>query len=137
MKKLSIVWLVVPGFLVTSAVAIGQSSEGAATSMSRGSAAPDNSKSNKLDPSNKSQTADDQKNNMSDIKITQSIRRAVMADRSLSTYAHNAKIVSVNGTVTLNGVVHNQAESDKLAEKAGQVVGSSHVVNKVKVDAGK
>ena len=137
MKKLSIVWLVVPGFLVTSAVAIGQSSEGAATSMSRGSAAPDNSKSNKLDPSNKSQTADEQKNNMSDIKITQSIRRAVMADRSLSTYAHNAKIVSVNGTVTLNGVVHNQAESDKLAEKAGQVVGSSHVVNKVKVDAGK
>ena len=96
--------------------------------------APDNSKSNKVDSSNQNPTADDQKENDSDRKMTQAIRRSVMADKSLSTYAHNAKIVTVNGTVTLNGVVHSQAESDNLAQKAQSVAGSGRVVNKLKVE---
>ncbi len=89
-----------------------------------------------MDPSNRTATADDQKENDSDRKITQDIRRSVMADKSLSTYAHNAKIVSVNGTVTLNGVVRSQAESDSLAQKAQSVAGSGHVVNQLKVAPG-
>ena len=103
MKKLTIVaWALTPA-LAFSGVALGQSSNDPPQSMSRAAVAPDNSKSNKVDQSNKSPTADDQKDNTSDLKITQAIRRSVMADETLSTYAHNAKIVSVNGTVTLNG----------------------------------
>ena len=98
--------------------------------------APDNSKGNKVDPSNQDPTADSQKDNPSDLKITQAIRRDVMADKSLSTYAHNAKIVSINGTVTLNGVVNSQAESDNLAQKAEKVAGSGHVINKLKLGSG-
>ena len=108
----------------------------ASSSVVLGQSAPDNSKSNKMDPSNRTATADDQKENDSDRKITQDIRRSVMADKSLSTYAHNAKIVSVNGTVTLNGVVRSQAESDSLAQKAQSIAGSGHVVNQLKVAPG-
>jgi len=137
MKKLTIVaWALAPA-LAFSGVALGQSSNAPPQSTSKAAVAPDNSKSNKVDQSNKSPTADDQKDNMSDLKITQAIRRSVMADETLSTYAHNAKIVSVNGTVTLNGVVNSQAESANLAQKAEQVAGSGHVVNKLKIEASK
>ncbi|MBV9723844.1 MAG: BON domain-containing protein [Gammaproteobacteria bacterium] len=94
----------------------------------------DNTKSNRENPSNRDRTADDQKNNMSDEKITQQIRRNVMADKSLSTYAHNAKIVSVNGTVTLNGVVHSEAERSHVAQIAAEVAGKANVVNDIKVE---
>jgi osmotically-inducible protein OsmY len=94
----------------------------------------DNTKSNKEDPSNRTRTADDQKNNTSDLKIAQEIRRSVMADKSLSTYAHNTKVVSVNGTVTLNGVVRSEAEKTSVAQKAAEVAGNGHVINDIKVE---
>ena len=96
--------------------------------------APDNTKSNARDPTDRARTADDQKNNSSDIEITQRIRRSVMDDKSLSTYAHNAKIVAANGTVTLNGVVKTAAEKSTVEQLAARVVGASHVVNNLKVD---
>jgi len=136
MKKRAIVSLALVPVLALSTVALGQSKDAPPQSMSRTGVAPDNTKSNK-DASNQNPTADQQKDNESDRKLTQSIRRSVMDDKSLSTYAHNAKIVAVNGTVTLNGVVHSQAESDKLAQKAEAVAGSGHVVNKLKVEGAK
>jgi hyperosmotically inducible protein len=96
--------------------------------------APDNTKRNAQDPSNRTRTADDQSNSSSDVQITQRIRRSVMDDKSLSTYAHNAKIVAVNGTVTLNGVVKTPAEKTTVEQLAARVVGPDRVVNKLKVD---
>lgn len=93
----------------------------------------DNSKSNKLDPSNTSSSADAQKDNATDRSLTQRIRQSVMADKSLSTYAHNVKIVSANGTVTLNGVVRSEAEKSTLAAKASAVAGEGKVINDLKV----
>jgi hyperosmotically inducible periplasmic protein len=93
----------------------------------------DNSKSNKLDPSNASATADAQKNDPSDVNITKSIRKSLMADKSLSTYAHNVKVVTVNGNVTLNGVVRSDQEKSEVEAKAVSVVGQSRVVNDLKV----
>src|ERR1700761_9428161 len=66
----------------------------------------DNSKANSS-PSHTAESADSQKNDRTDLELTRQIRRSVMSDKSLSVYAHNVKIVSVNGTVTLNGVVHS------------------------------
>jgi hyperosmotically inducible protein len=70
-----------------------------ALAQSATSVAPDNAKSNKVDASNASGTADEQTNKATDLDITKRIRQSVMADKSL-TYAHNVKIVTVNGSVT-------------------------------------
>ena len=93
----------------------------------------DNTGSNKQDPSNMNPTADDQKGNSSDLKIVQQIRKSVVADKSLSVDAHNMKIVSSNGRVTLNGIVASETEKRDLAQKAAQMVGAEHVVNQLKI----
>jgi osmotically-inducible protein OsmY len=95
--------------------------------------APDNSKSNatSVNSSNKSSTADGQSNSAQDLAITQQIRKSLIADKSLSTYGHNVKIVTVNGTVTLNGVVRDAREKEAIAAKA-QVIASS-VINDLKL----
>ena len=101
---------------------------------SSGSSVPaDNSKTNKTDPSNRSMTPDTQKNDKSDVQITKDIRKSLMADKSLSTYAHNVKVVTVNGHVTLNGVVHTDDEKSAIESKAVSVAGSGNVDNELKV----
>ena len=37
----------------------------------------------------------------------QKIRKSIMADRSLSSYAHNVKIIAQDGEVTLKGPVRS------------------------------
>jgi osmotically-inducible protein OsmY len=59
--------------------------------------APDNSAKNKAHMN----TADQQPNNAADLDTTKQIRQALMDDKSLSTYAHNVKIITMNGVVTL------------------------------------
>jgi hyperosmotically inducible protein len=85
---------------------------------------PDNTKANK----DQTTTADQQKNNMSDRDMTQKIRKAVMADKSLSTYAHNVKIVSQNGSVTLKGPVRSDDEKKAIVAMAVEVAGSADKV---------
>lgn len=97
----------------------------------------DNTKSNKTDSSNMTATADSQPENNADRTLTQQIRKDVMADKSLSTYAHNIKIVSVNGSVTLNGVVRSEAEKMALEKAAARVAGKEHVANALKVEPAK
>jgi len=41
--------------------------------------------------------------NPSDRDITQQIRKSIVADKSLFTYAHNVKVITQNGMVTLKG----------------------------------
>jgi osmotically-inducible protein OsmY len=88
--------------------------------------APDNSKSNasSANSTNKSSTADGQSNRAQDLAITQQIRKSIIADKSLSTYGHNVKIVTVNGTVTLNGVVRDAREKEAIGAKAQTVTAS-------------
>jgi osmotically-inducible protein OsmY len=95
--------------------------------------APDNSKSNKSDQSNMSATADTQSNHSSDVDLTKRIRQSVVADKSLSTYAHNIKIVTLNGSVTLNGVVRSDEEKDAVEMKAAAIAGKDKVTNALKV----
>ena len=86
--------------------------------------APDNSARNK----DHSTTADQQKDNRSDREITRDIRRSIDSDKSLSTYAHNVKIITQNGAVTLRGPVHSDEEKHTIASKAAEVVGGSDKV---------
>src|ERR1700730_8163995 len=94
---------------------------------------PDNAKSNKVDASNATATADAQTNSAADLDLTKRIRRSVMADKSLSTYAHNIKIVTVNGSVTLNGVVRSEDEKGAVEMKATNIAGKNNVTNYLKV----
>jgi hyperosmotically inducible protein len=84
---------------------------------------PDNTKMNKQDRNAGAVTADQQKMNSADRDLTKKIRKAVMADKSLSTYAHNVKIVSQDGTVTLKGPVHSEAEKSTIEAKAAEIAG--------------
>jgi hyperosmotically inducible protein len=95
----------------------------------------DNSKTNKppMNSTVKTSTADGQGNATSDIKMTQQIRKSVMADKKLSTYGHNVKIVTVNGAVTLNGTVRSADEKSNIEMKAKAVAGDGQVTNDLKV----
>jgi hyperosmotically inducible protein len=95
--------------------------------------APDNSKTNKQDRQQSAPTADQQKANSSDTGITKQIRSSIMKDKSLSTYAHNVKIITQGGKVTLKGPVRSEDEKSNVAAKAVAVVGDGNVTNQVTV----
>jgi hyperosmotically inducible periplasmic protein len=95
--------------------------------------APDNSKSNDTVKAERQATSDMQKNDASDIDLVKRIRQSVMADNTLSTYGHNVKIVAVNGTVTLNGVVRSDAEKQQIGKKAASIAGEGRVIDDLKV----
>jgi hyperosmotically inducible periplasmic protein len=94
---------------------------------------PDNTKANKRDREKTERTADQAKDNQTDRDIMQKIRRAVVADKSLSTYAHNVKIISEHGKVTLKGPVHSAEEKQSVEAKAVEVAGAENVTNQLTV----
>jgi len=96
-------------------------------------AAPDNTKVNKRDTNSAALTPMDQNNNQTDLKITQQIRQAVMADGSLSFTAKNVKIITQNGKVTLRGPVNSAQERDAIDAAARKVAGAAQVDNQLEV----
>jgi osmotically-inducible protein OsmY len=90
---------------------------------------PDNTAVNKRDRDRSEPTADQQKSNVSDRDLTKRIRQSIMGDKSLSTYAHNVKVISQNGVVTLKGPVRSEEEKKAIEAKAMDVVGSGGKVN--------
>ncbi|MET0556024.1 MAG: BON domain-containing protein [Vicinamibacteria bacterium] len=97
------------------------------------SLAPDNTGVNKRDTKASEPTADQQHNDDSDLEITQQIRTSIMADKSLSTYAHNVKVISQNGMVTLKGPVRSRAEKSSVEAKAAEIVGQGKVTSELAV----
>jgi len=101
----------------------------AATSFSA-PAKVDNSNINKRDRNDGALTADDQmKGTKSDVETTRVIRREITNDKSLSTYAHNIKIVTHEGQVTLRGPVKSEDEKMKVASIAKRAAGDSVTLN--------
>jgi hypothetical protein len=94
---------------------------------------PDNTDVNKRDQSPDSKTADKQSNDKSDLELAQQIRRSIVADKSLSTYAHNVKIVALAGKVTLKGPVRTAEEKTAVEKKAREIAGASNVVSQLEV----
>jgi len=90
---------------------------------------PDNTKVNKKDRNSGEPTADQQKMNKADRETSAQIRKSIMADKSLSTYAHNIKVISQDGVVTLKGPVHSDDEKKAIVAKAVEVAGSADKVN--------
>ena len=71
--------------------------------------------------------------NPADRAITQKIRKAIHEDTSLSTYAHNIKIITQNGKVTLRGPVRSEDEKTNLEAKAVSVAGQDNVTDQLEV----
>jgi osmotically-inducible protein OsmY len=90
---------------------------------------PDNTKRNKEEQP----TADQARNNASDREIMQNIRKAIVGDSALSTYAHNVKVISKNGKVTLKGPVRSEDEKKTIESKAVEVAGAGNVTNELTV----
>jgi osmotically-inducible protein OsmY len=95
--------------------------------------APDNTKVNERDRSQNEPTADQQKDNRSDRDITQQIRQSIMKDKSLSTYAHNVKIVTKDGQVTLKGPVQSEDEKKAIEAKAAEVARNGKVTSELNI----
>ena len=97
----------------------------------------DNTKVNQRDQNPNEPTADQQKDNRSDRDITQQIRQAIMKDKTLSTYAHNVKVITENGQVTLKGPVRSDEEKQVIEAKAAEVAGGNKVTSELNVKAKK
>ena len=93
----------------------------------------DNTKVNQRDRNDSEATADKQKENSTDRQLTQQIRKALVKDKSLSTYAHNVKVISQNGMVTLKGPVKSEEEKQAIEAKAAQIAGADKVTNQLEV----
>ena len=93
----------------------------------------DNTKINQRDRSPKELTADQQGETKQDREITQKIRRALVNDKSLSTYAHNVKIITVDGMVTLKGPVRSEDEKRVIEEKAAQIAGKDKIKSEIEI----
>ena len=93
----------------------------------------DNTKANAGDRAQGAVTADQQKENPTDRALTQKIRQALVHDKTLSTYAHNVKVVSQDGHVTLKGPVRSDVEVKSVEAAATKVAGAGHVTNELTV----
>jgi hyperosmotically inducible protein len=95
----------------------------------------DNTARNERDRSAAAQVPTDQAENDADREIAANVRKAVVADDSLSINAQNIKIVTANGNVTLRGPVKSAREKEAIEAKAKQVTGVHSVTNLLEVEA--
>ncbi len=95
--------------------------------------AADNTKTNQRDNNKAEPTADQQKENQSDREMTRQIRKSIAQDKSLSTYAHNVKIISQDGMVTLKGPVRSDEEKTAIEAKAADIAGKDKVTSELEV----
>ena len=116
-----------PSVVLLLSLAAGAS--GVMSAQDQQPAPPDNSKQNKTE----GMTADNQKENKADRITTQKIRKSIMADKSLSSYAHNVKVITTNGSVILKGPVRTDEEKSAIEAKATEVAGAGNVTSELTV----
>jgi hyperosmotically inducible protein len=95
--------------------------------------APNNSGVNVRDRASGAMTAGQQSSAKSDVELTREVRRSVVKDDQLSMMAHNVKIVSSSGTVTLRGPVKTREEKTVIGHKARTIAGKGMVDNQLEV----
>ena len=128
-RRNNILWGVLAAILLVAPLAL---SRPAANWLAAAQVAPDNTRQ---DQDRTASTADQQKANKSDRLMTQQIRKSIIADKSLSTYEHNIKVISQNGKVTLRGPVHSQDEKANVESKAAAAAGKENVSSYIDVVA--
>ncbi|HEX4869536.1 MAG TPA: BON domain-containing protein [Moraxellaceae bacterium] len=94
--------------------------------------APDDTGRNRMREQGKAE-ADDQSNDSGDLELTARLRRAITDDDTLSVNAHNIKIVTKGGKVTLRGPVDSQAEKRKVEALARKAAAGRNVTSELEV----
>jgi osmotically-inducible protein OsmY len=95
--------------------------------------APDNTAVNASDRDAHATTPMDQSNDKEAIEVTAAIRRAVLSDKSLSTSAHNVKIVTNGNTVTIRGPVASAVEKKRVESLAVKSAAGKTVRNEISI----
>jgi hyperosmotically inducible periplasmic protein len=121
--------------LLLVASACGASADKEVNSEATPAADADNTARNDRDESATATTPFDQGENAQDLEISANIRKAIVADDSLSLNAHNVKIVTNGGTVTLSGPVKSAQEKGAIEAKAKQIAGEGRVESFLEVEA--
>ncbi|MDO9583544.1 MAG: BON domain-containing protein [Desulfomicrobium sp.] len=78
-------------------------------------------------------TAEQQGESKLDLELTQKIRQAVVKNKDLSMNAHNVKIITIDGVVTLKGPVASEQEKKAVEELAAQVAGESNIKSDITI----
>jgi osmotically-inducible protein OsmY len=94
---------------------------------------PDNTAVNKRDRDATAKTPMDQKENKKDIDISADIRKRVV-DAKTSVNAHNVKIITQDGKVTLRGPVKSSDEKKQIEDIARDVAGKDNVDSQLEVE---
>ena len=94
----------------------------------------DNSARNSRDREDATVTPGDQGSSEQDVKITSTIRSAVMEQDALSMNAKNVKIITQNGVVTLRGPVKSAAEKDAIRATAQRTAGVKRVDDQLEIE---
>jgi hyperosmotically inducible protein len=122
------------GTLLLMSLLLGSTWLIAQDSTNEGAPVPaDNTKLNQRDQNPHEPTADRQKDSRSDRDLTQQVRQSIVKDKSLSTYAHNVKIITQNGQVTLKGPVRSDDEKRAVEARAAEVAGQNNVTSDLDV----
>jgi sporulation protein YlmC with PRC-barrel domain len=95
--------------------------------------AADNTAQNVRDRSDDALTPLKQGTSAADVDATRQIRKQIMAEKGFSISAHNVKIITLDGRVTLRGAVKSQEEKRRIGEIAAQVVSAANVDNQLQV----
>jgi hyperosmotically inducible protein len=123
------------GLVLAMALASGMASAQTTPTAPAGEKTPvaDNTTMNQRDQGSTGDTAQSQSNAKGDRELLAAVRRSVVKDKSLSTAAHNVKILVANGVVTLRGPVKSEAEKTTVATLAKQVPGVTSVENNLDI----
>jgi len=116
------------GLLITAGIAHADQTDG--IYLAAGSAM-ENTQLNVRDKAGTNIIPDEQNNTAQDITITADIRKAVVNDKSLSINAHNVKIITRNGVVTLRGPVESETENTKLQKIVEKTYGVKQIDNQL------
>ena len=119
-----------------SALATERPPDGAkAVPTSQGQSSPrvDNTDINERDKGGATKTPQNQSNRAQDRELLAAVRRAIVDEKSLSTMAHNVKVLVEGGVVTLRGPVKNAEEKAKVETLAKQVKGVRTTDNQLDV----
>ena len=131
-KRVAVSLLIVLAFVAASSSMLCSQTQTEQTANS-GDNTADNTKVNTRDRADGSPTADQQKESQSDREITRRIRQSLVQDKSLSTYAHNVKIITQDGHVTLKGPVRSDDEKRTVQAMATKVAGENKVNNELDI----
>jgi Uncharacterized conserved protein len=93
----------------------------------------DNTGQNARDRDGQNLTPLDQSNSPADLETTRRIRQELVAEPGLSINAHNIKVITVNGRVTVRGPVRNEEEKNRVIQIVGRSAPGATLNNQLEV----